>query len=180
MVALLDYQEEKIEEIKQDPIRMHSYMEGMCIEIGNFLNLDTYTADPNAKYNNLPLSSIATLDKLPPFTYEDILKTTKKIDVLWFNDKGFLFPKRAIEIVDSIGTLDGSLKRTFQLIEFNLDFYILCKSDHINKVELELSREPYKRVRHRYKVCSYDAIEEIYNSPISSQKNEFLKVESYF
>lgn len=180
LFALLDYQEEKIEEIKQDTIRMHSYMEGICIEIGNFLRLKTFTADPSAKYNQLPLSSIATLQSVPEFTYPQIIEPTKRIDVLWFNDKGFQFPKRAIEVVDSIGTLEPALKRTFQLTEFNLSFYILCKNEHLKKVEKELNAEPYIRVKERYKVRDYDYIMSIYNNPISFMNDDFLKVENHF
>ncbi|GHT51712.1 hypothetical protein AGMMS49982_09910 [Bacteroidia bacterium] len=180
MVALLDFQEEKVEEIKQDTVRMHSYMEGICVEIGNFLKLKTFTADPSAKYNNLSLSDISTLPTLPQFTYSEILDTIKRIDVLWFNDKGFQYPKRAIEIVDSIGTLEPALKRSIQLIEFNLSFYILCKNEHLKKVEKELACEPYTRIRDRYKVRDYDSILNIYNNPIAHATDDFLSVQTYF
>ncbi|MDR1544010.1 MAG: hypothetical protein LBS50_06310 [Prevotellaceae bacterium] len=180
MVALTDFKEEKVEEIKQDTIRMHSFMEGICLEIGNFLKLQTFTADPTAKYNNLPLSEIATLKTIPQFTYSEILDTTKRIDVLWFNDRGFSFPKKAIEIVDSIGTLEPALKRTFQLVEFNLSFYILCKQEHKKKIEKELSCEPYKRIRDRYVIRDYDDILNIYNNPIANSKDNLFSVETYF
>jgi hypothetical protein len=180
MYALLDFQAEKVEEIKHDTIRMHSYMEGVCIEFGNFLNLDTFTADPTAHYNNLNLSSIATLTNIPEFTYKEIVETAKRIDVLWFNKKGFQYPKRAIEIVDSIGTLEAALKRTLQLVEFNLSFYILCKKEHLKKVEKELNAEPYIRIRDRYFVRDYENILNIYNNPIASMQDNFLKVQNHF
>ncbi|MDR2906085.1 MAG: hypothetical protein LBU73_09040 [Helicobacteraceae bacterium] len=180
MIALLDYQEEKIEGIKQDAVRMHSYMEGICIEIGNFLKLKTFTADPTATYKTLTLSDISTLPVLPQFTYPEIINTTKRIDVLWFNEKGFQYPKRAIEVVDSIGTLEPALKRSLQLIEFNLSFYILCKNEHIKKVEKELSCEPYIRIKDRYKIRDYESILNIYNNPIAHSRDEFLSVKTYF
>jgi hypothetical protein len=180
MVALLDYVEEKVEEIKQDTIRMHSFMEGVCIEIGNFLKLKTYTADPTAIYNSLSLSEISTLHELPLFTYPDILETTKKIDVLWFNERGFQFPKRAIEIVDSIGTLEPALKRSIQLIEFNLSFYILCKNEHIKIVDKALSKEPYIRIKDRYIVRDYDNILDIYNNTMKHTNDDFLSVQLHF
>lgn len=179
--ALMDFEEEKVEEInEQTPQRGHSIIEGICLEIGNFLNLDTYTADPTATYNNITLSNLATLKTIPAFTYEEILESAKRIDVLWFNKKGYQFPKRAIEIVDSIGTLEQALKRSLQLIEFNLDFYILGKREHKAKIEKEVQREPYMRVQSRYKVKDYDDIVELYKNPIANPNNEFLKVESYY
>ena len=180
MVALTDFKEEKVEEIKQDTGRMHAYMEGICLEIGNFLKMQTFTADPTAKYNNLPLSELATLKTIPQFTYSEILNTTKRIDVIWFNDKGYIFPKKAIEIVDSIGTLEPALKRTFQLVEFNLSFYILCKQEHKKKIEKELLCEPYKRIRDRYVVRDYDDILNIYKNPIINSKDDLFNVETYF
>lgn len=180
MVALLDFKEEKVEEIKEDTVRMHSFMEGICIEIGNFLNLKTFTADPSAKYNKLRLSDISTLKNIPQFTYPEIIETTKRIDVLWFNERGYQFPKRAIEVVDSIGTLDPALKRSIQLIEFNLSFYILCKNEYIKKVEKELNAEPYNRIRERYIVKDYDSILGIYSNPIAFKNDEFLKVKTHF
>lgn len=179
--ALMDFKEEKIEEINdQTPQRIHSIMQGICLEIGNFLNLGTYTADPTATYNNLTLNNLATLKIVPSFTYEEILDSAKRIDILWFNKKGYQFPKRAIEIVDSIGTLEQALKRNLQLIEFNLDFYIVGKREYKGKIEREINREPYIRVKERYKVKDYDEIIEIYKNPIAHQNNEFLKVESYY
>jgi len=173
--ALMDFEEEKVEEInEQTPQRSHSIMEGICLEIGNFLNLDTYTADPTVTYNNI------TLKTIPAFTYEEILESTKRIDVLWFNKKGYRFPKRAIEIVDSIGTLEQALKRSLQLIEFNLDFYIVGKREHKAKIEKEVQREPYMRVQSRYKVKDYNDIVELYKNPIAQPNNEFLKVGSYY
>jgi hypothetical protein len=180
MIALTDFKEEKVDEVKQDTIRMHSYMEGICLEIGNFLKLQTFTADPTAKYNSLSLSEIATLKNIPHFTYPEILDTTKRIDILWFNNKGFTFPKKAIEIVDSIGTLEPALKRTFQLVEFNLSFYILCKQEHKKKIEKELLCEPYKRVRYRYIVRDYNDILNIYNNPIANSKDDLFNIETYF
>jgi len=178
--ALIDFKEEKVDDIKQDPVRMHSYMEGICVDVGNFLKMKTYTADPNAKYNTLPLSEITSLLTLPPFTYPEILSTTKRIDVLWFNEKGFQYPKRAIEIVDSIGTLEPALKRSLQLIEFNLSFYILCKSEHLAKVNKELACEPYIRIRDRYKVRDYESIIDVYNNPIKHSQDDFLNIYSPF
>ncbi|MBN1638633.1 MAG: hypothetical protein JW866_06690 [Ignavibacteriales bacterium] len=175
LYALLDYKEEKIEDLKQDKIRMHSHIEGVCIEIGNFLKLKTYTSDPTARYNNIALSEISTLSSIPDFTYKEIVDKAKRIDVLWFNDKGYRFPKKAIEVVDSISTLEPSLKRIFQLVEFNLSFYILCNNEHMKKVDKELNAEPYKRIKDRFIVRDYDYILNIYKNPFNNLNDDFLQ-----
>ncbi len=50
--ALKDYKEENKKTIIEDKIRMHSYIEGVCIELGNFEKYLTYTADPSANYKD--------------------------------------------------------------------------------------------------------------------------------
>jgi hypothetical protein len=180
MIALLDYKEEKFDDVKNDEKKMHAFMEGVCLEIGNSLKLKTFTADPSKIYNSLPLSEIASISVVPSFTYPEIVSITKRIDVLWFNDKGFRYPKRTIEIVDSIGTLEPALKRSIQLIGFNLSSYILCKSTDVKVAEKALSYEPYVRVRDRFKVRDYDSILQIYEKPFSHTDDDFLSVESSF
>lgn len=63
--ALGNYQEDRKPEDKET-VRMHSYIEGICVELGNFNNYLTYTADPSALYRDkLHLSDVATLQTLP-------------------------------------------------------------------------------------------------------------------
>jgi hypothetical protein len=180
LFALQDFKEEKFEEVieSNDPIRMHSFMEGVCIEIGNFLKLKTFTADPSAKYNQLSLSNISILKNIPNFTYSDIVNTTKKIDVLWFNEQGYQFPKRAIEIVDSIGTLEKALSRTSQLFDFNLPFYILSKKEDVAKINKTLNNQLYSKVKNRYIVRDYDSIMNIYKNTIQNMNDNFFNIEN--
>jgi len=175
--SLIDFDEKKeINKIKQDKIRMHSYIEGICIELGNFDNYKTYTADPSAKFSNeIQLSSITTINLFPKFTYEDILKVIKRIDVLWFNSKGLLFPKRAFEIVDSIGTLGEAFNRMYQLSQFNLDFYIIGQEKNRKKFEQKRNIEPYIKEKKRFIYKSYDEIISFYNKKVEIENMNFFK-----
>ena len=116
--AISDYQEEQRPKLS-NPIRMHSYIEGICLELGNFNDYLTYTADPSAIYrDNLKLSDFATIHVMPEFSYKGIINEAKRIDVIWFNKKGHAFPKRVFEVVDSIGTLNSAFNRSLQLKNF--------------------------------------------------------------
>lgn len=81
-------------------------MEGVCVEMGNFLKLDIYSVDLKVSYNNVFLLDLIILCIIFNFIYKEILDISKKIDVFWFNFKGFIFFKRVIEIVDSISILE--------------------------------------------------------------------------
>lgn len=179
--ALANYKEEAKTkeqqlEVVNNPIRMHSFIEGICVELGNFEKFDTFSADLSADYrDNVKLKDLCTLNKdnFPNFTYPEIIKRSKLIDVLWFNNKGFKFPKRAFEIVDSIGTLGEALNRTYQLSQFDLEFYIVGKKEDKLKFEDKISLEPYIRIKDRYKYFDYDYILEYYNKKLEIQNYNF-------
>ena len=171
LYALIDYKEEKTP--KTDKVRMHSLMEGICIELGNFKNYDTYTADPSAIYrDNVRLQNLVTTIDLPPFTYPEILQETKRIDVLWFNQKSLQFPQYAIEVVDSIGTLNGAFNRCLQLQNFRTKFIIVAPEKHHEKYEQTLKLEAYQKEQDRFKFLNYDDLQTIYQNTAQLHKLE--------
>ncbi len=171
LYALIDYKEENTP--KTDKVRMHSLMEGICIELGNFKNYDTYTADPSAIYrDNVRLQNLATTIDLPPFTYPEILQETKRIDVLWFNQKSLQFPQYAIEVVDSIGTLNGAFNRCLQLQNFRTKFIIVAPEKHHEKYEQTLKLEAYQKEQDRFKFLNYDDLQTIYQNTAQLHKLE--------
>jgi len=174
VLALLEYQEEHLETIKKDKVRMHSYMEGVMVELGNHEKYGTYCADPSAKFQaNVPINQLTTLGAFPAFTYPEIVSIAKRIDVIWFSAKGYQFPKRVIEVVDSIGTLGESLNRMYQLKDFDTDFYVLAPAQHIDKIESTLNREPYSIHRERFIVKNYDDALNYYKARIALSAAQF-------
>lgn len=173
--ALNEYQEEKqIDEISKDQIRMHSYMEGIMVELGNYEKFITYCADPTAAFQpNVLINQLMTINDFPNFTYPEINGISKRIDVLWFSSEGYKFPKRAIEIVDSIGTLGESLSRMYQLKEFQTDFYVLAPDKHIEKIKNTLSREPYSISRDRFIVKTFNETIDYYKKRLELEKLKF-------
>jgi hypothetical protein len=175
--ALKEYEEEEIKAVaEKSPVRMHSFIEGICLELGNFEQFDTYTPDPTATFkDNILLSNLRTMNSLPLFTYQEIVEVVKRIDVLWFNKKGFKFPKRAFEVVDSIGTLGDALTRTYQLIEFDLDFHIIGSTESEKKFRDRITKEPFIRITNRYKYQSYEEIIDYYNKRLELEKLSLFK-----
>lgn len=168
--ALSDYQEEQKPK-KNDKIRMHSYIEGVCLELGNFNGYLTYTADPSAIYrDNLRLCDFATIHEMPEFSYNGIMNEVKRIDVIWFNKKGYAFPKRVFEVVDSIGTLNGAFNRSLQLKNFITDFVIVAPEKHHDKFEQTIDMEIYLPQKERFSFVNYDDIMDLYET--TARKNE--------
>ncbi|MEA2053823.1 MAG: hypothetical protein U9O96_01710 [Candidatus Thermoplasmatota archaeon] len=163
LYALKDYEEEekpKPEEKK----RMHSYIEGICLEIGNFEGFLTYTPDTSAGFkDNVFLNQITTLPEIPMFTYPDMINVVKRIDVLWFNKTGFRFPQNAFEVVDTIGTLTEALNRCVQLIYFSTNITIVGPNKYKIKFENKINMEPYIKFRDRFDYKDYKTLMDFYD-----------------
>lgn len=170
--ALQDYIEEQKPK-KEDTVRMHSYIEGICLEIGNFKNFRTYTADPSASYrDNLNLLNIASMNEIPQFSYNEVVQESRRMDVIWFNSKGLLFPQKVFEVVDSLGTLNGAFNRCLQLKNFRTEFFIVAPEQHRNKFNQTINLESYKESTDRFKFINYDEIIELYDNAARVNKIE--------
>ena len=67
----------------------HGYYQGLLVEIGKFKHQKTYVPaqDQNRKFIDQRLGDISDTTELPSFTYEELLRKAKTIDVIWFNER---------------------------------------------------------------------------------------------
>lgn len=167
--ALKNYKEQ---EKPKEKIRMHSFMQGICLELGNARNYDTFTSDPSNLYrDNVYLKDIASLQNLPNFTYSNIVKNAKFIDILWFNKSKFAFPKCAFEIVDSVTTLNNAFNRCFELSAFAMKFIIVAPQKHYQKFQQNLELEIYKDKKNFFKFVNYDDMLKTYEHVVNGLKD---------
>lgn len=104
---------------------LHSILEGRLIEIGNTRGFETYSPDSSKKFNNKNLSEIMTLRQCPKLQFSDY-DVLRKIDVLWFREKGRnIIPESAFEVELSTGTWAG-VGRLGTLIDYsNVRLYVI-------------------------------------------------------
>ena len=170
--ALADYKEE-VKPDRKDSVKMHSYIEGICVELGNYNGYDTFSADPSALYRDkLQIRNFVTLSNIPQFSYDEILREAQRIDVVWFNRKGLAFPQKVFEVVDSIGTLNGAFNRSLQLRNFRTQFYIVSPEKHREKFNQTIGLETYQENRERFTFITYDEIVELYENTARTKKLE--------
>ena len=170
--ALSDYVEEKKPDTS-DTVKMHSYIEGICVELGNYKGFDTFSADPSAMYRDkMQISAFASLKDIPQFSYPEILREVQRIDVVWFNKTGLSFPQKVFEVVDSVGTLTGAFNRSLQLRNYRTHFCIVAPEKHHDKYNQTLSLETYKADADRFSFLNYEDVIDYYESTVRSKKVE--------
>ena len=174
--ALKNYKENPLPKASEK-VKMHSFMQGICLELGNARNYLTYTADPSKLYrDNVYLKDIANLTNVPNFTYKEIISEARRIDVLWFNDAKCAFPQCAFEIVDSVSTLNNAFNRCLQLKAFATKFYIVAPQVHHKKFEQNLELEIYRDKKNFFEFLAYDEMLKSYENFVASglKDNQWL------
>jgi len=147
-------------------VSSHEEAEAILLELGNLLGYEgTFTADPSKEYDSKvlgkkgKLSEIATLDKLPAFTYERLLGPIRKIDVIWFQEE---LPQACFEVEHTTNVKDGLL-RELNAGKFSAArLFIVGPEDQRSKFDSEISREPFYKFRGAYVFRSYNELIEYY------------------
>lgn len=97
---VLEKFELKVGDKKSEEVFSHGYYQGLLVEIGKYRNKITYVPvqDKNRKFMGRPLSEIANTTDIPKFTYENLLKKAKTVDVIWFNERNMPCPLTFIKL----------------------------------------------------------------------------------
>lgn len=152
--------EPKTKEEQKD--RLHASIQGMLLEIGNYRNFETYTNDKKWTFQNKTLGSLATLQAVPIFTYEPIIKSSASFaDVIWFNDRGF--PNSLFEVEQSTDFRDAFIK-FIELQDFLTAFYCISSEDRKIKFENEIHKVAFKPISNRVNFRTYAEVENDYQN----------------
>lgn len=132
----------------------HSYYQGLLVEIGNLQSFKTFVPaqDKNRPFLHQTLGQVAKQTHCPDFSYPNIIRRAKTIDVIWFNGRGF--PSTFFE-VEHTTNMQNSLLKYVDLQDFYSDFYIVAdKTRHdLYKSKIELSA--FASISKRVKFLTY-------------------------
>lgn len=97
----------------------HGYYQGLLVEIGKYNDQKTYVPaqDKNKLFIGKHLNDIADTTELPVFTYENLLRKAKTVDVIWFNNRNM--PSSFFE-VEHTTDMKNSLSKFYELQDFTL------------------------------------------------------------
>lgn len=176
--ALTEY----IDKLPKEPIatttiqkkeKKHASIQGMLLEIGNSKDYvkDTYTNDKKWIFQNKSLGSLATIDRIPLFTYKKIIDDSVRFaDVIWFNKRGF--PDTIFEVEESTD-FRGAFVKFCELQDFNTSFYCVSDENRRSKFEKEINKSAFESINNRCRFFSYDEIENDYRIAITKT---YLKI----
>lgn len=177
--ALTQYKESVLKKLCVEPNNKesdekftHSYYQGIIVEIGNMKNYRTYVPaqDKNRNFLEKKLRDLVSLDSVPEFTYEKIIRRAKTIDVIWFNERHM--PCGFYE-VEHTTDIKNSLSKFYELQDFRATFSIIA-DERRNQFYDIISASMYNPIRELVKFVSYENLIRQYEKETIVLEDELL------
>ncbi|MBP5711314.1 MAG: hypothetical protein J6W84_10125 [Bacteroidales bacterium] len=139
----------------------HGYYQGILVEIGKFRQKMTYVPaqDKNRKFMGHPLGEITHTTVIPQFTYDNLLKKARTIDVIWFNQRDM--PSDFYE-VEHTTDFKNSLNKFYELQDFYAGFYIVANKKRKEEFEDKIHASLYTPIEKRVKFLDYNRVVSMY------------------
>lgn len=139
----------------------HSFYQGLLVEIGNLKGYSTYVPnqDKNKVFLNKKLLDVANLQDYYAFTYENLLRRARTVDVTWFNNRKL--PKAFFEVEHSTDIHNSLLKFT-EFQDFRVGFFIVADAARRKEFEGKLAFTAFAPIRNEVKFLDYETISEMH------------------
>lgn len=139
----------------------HGYYQGLLVEIGKFRHQTTYVPaqDQNRKFIGQRLGDITDTTELPEFTYDNLLRKAKTVDVIWFNERHM--PSFFFE-VEHTTDIKNSLSKFYELQDFHAGFFIVADTSRRKEYEDKLHVSLFGAIEKRVKFFEYTKVVEMY------------------
>jgi len=141
----------------------HTYYQGLAVEIGNYWKFDTFVPnqDKNKQFMKRQLKEVTTLPEIYDFTYNEILRFARTVDVVWFNKRKL--PHAFFEI-EHTTDFSNSLLKFVELQDFHAYFYIVASENRKRQYEDVITRTAFESIKHRVNFADYNQLSEMYDT----------------
>ena len=168
-------QTEKNKESEEIKTFNHSYYQGLLLEIGRMRHLDTFVPnqDKNKKFIKTPLGEIRTLQRIPLYSYSDLVERSSTIDVIWFNEHKM--PHSFYEIEHSTD-IQNSLLKFNDLKDFSARMVIVADEKRHDEFSSKMNYAAFNALREDKRVAflSYESLDKQYEQELQKQNMEFI------
>ena len=146
---------------KSEEVFTHGYYQGLLVEIGKFRHLKTNVPaqDQNRLFIDKKLGEITDTTELPNFTYEELKRRARTIDVIWFNERRM--PSDFYE-VEHTTDIKNSLTKFYELQDFHAGFFIVADACRKKEYEDKLHVSMFAPIEKRVKFLNYGQVVDLY------------------
>lgn len=148
----------------------HSYYQGLLLSIGNIKGLETYAPnqDKNKSFANGKIDDLRSIQSIPAFSYEQLVKRSSTIDVIWFNER--TMPDSFFEVEHSTD-ITNSLQKYNDLQDFHTKMYIVADRRREEEFWNKFAYASFEKLKseNRVKFLSYGELDDQYQQAVKLQ-----------
>jgi len=150
----------------------HSYYQGILVSLGNLRGFSTYVPnqDKNKLFVNEPLKELRSLQALPAFSHDLLVRRSSTIDVIWFNKR--LMPDSFFEVEHSTD-IQNSLLKFYDLKDFCARMIIVADENRKAEYKQKVSRGFLADLQGRVKFLNYNTLVRQYESEVFQASQTF-------
>jgi len=151
----------------------HSYYQGLLVVVGNLRGFSTFVPnqDKNRLFVNKPLQELRSVQKLPAFSHDYLVKRSETIDVIWFNNRQM--PDSFFEIEHSTD-IQNSLLKFHDLQDFYVRMIIIANEKRRNDFEGKIKRSAFDEIKDRVKFLGYNTLVKQYEYELLKSSRDFV------
>lgn len=141
----------------------HSYFQGLVGEIGNMWEADTWipAQDKNRAFLDRTLADVRSLDSVPDFGYERMVRRASTIDVVWFNDRRM--PDSLIEVEFSTD-FQNSLHKFLDFRDYYANFLIVADETRKDQFNKRLAQTGFRPIRERVDFFTFEEVSRLHSA----------------
>ncbi len=171
-LGLTEYSKAKnlsLESIAQN----HAYFQGVLVSLGNLRGFSTYVPnqDKNQLFVNKPLKILRSLQTLPLFSHDYLVKRSSTVDVIWFNSR--LMPDSFFEVEHSTD-IQNSLLKFHDLQDFYARMIIVADENRQDEYKSKISRSVLSEIRDRVRFLNYNTLVRQFESEVFQASQDFI------
>ena len=150
----------------------HSYYQGILLSIGNLRRYKTFSPnqDKNRLFVNKPLKDVRTLQEIPPFSYDEIVRKSSTVDVIWFNNR--LLPNSLFEVEHSTD-FQNSLIKFSDLQDFYTRMIIVADDNRKREFAQKIQSSVFSEISNRVDFLGYESLVKQYEMDLLKSSQVF-------
>lgn len=151
----------------------HSYYQGLLVVIGNLRGFATFVPhqDRNRLFVNKPLGELRTLQKLPAFSHDFLVKRSSTVDVIWFNTR--YMPNSLFEVEHSTD-IQNSLLKFHELQDFCTRMVIVADENRHAEFDHKIRRSALDEIKSRVNFLGYNMLVKQYEYEVLKASPDFV------
>lgn len=135
----------------------HTHFQGLVAQIGNERAADTWIPDQdkNQPFLDRTLADVRTLEAIPSFGYDELVRRAETVDVVWFNDRRM--PDSLLEVEFSTD-FQNSLHKFLDLQDYYATFGIVADATRRDQYEQRLGQAGFAPIRDRVEFLTFEQV----------------------